>query len=140
MADCLGVYVQQAAYASFEHQVYALEGEDLTVENIQTLYEQICISYGVDSLYWDSRDYVCIPHFYNNPLYIISYVISNDAAFQLYQMEEANPGSGVACFEENLSSSQVYFLAFTEEMGLESPFATGRLLRVRQTLEEVLQS
>lgn len=140
MADCLGVYVQQAAYASFEHQVYALEGEDLTVENIQTLYEQICISYGVDSPYWDSRDYVCIPHFYNNPLYIISYVISNDAAFQLYQMEEANPGSGVACFEENLSSSQVYFLAFTEEMGLESPFATGRLLRVRQTLEEVLQS
>lgn len=139
MADCLSVFVEQAAYASFEYQVYALEGEALTVENIQNLYEQICISYGLDSPYWDSRDYVCIPHFFSNPLYIISYVISNDAAFQLYQMEEAKPGSGVACFEENLTSNQVYFLSFAEEMGLESPFATGRLLRVRQSLEKVLQ-
>jgi oligoendopeptidase F len=82
---------------------------------------------------------VCIPHFFENPLYLISYVISNDAALQLYQMELSEQGSGIVWFEENLASAQPYFLAFVEEAGLESPFATGRLIRVRQTLEEVLQ-
>lgn len=138
MVDCLSVYVEQAAYASFEHQVYSLPADELTAESIQNLYEQTCISYGLDSPLWDSRDYVCVPHFYENPLYIISYVISNDAALQLYQMEKEQQGSGVTCFEENLASSQPYFLAFLEEVGLESPFATGRLLRVRQTLEQFL--
>ena len=41
-------------------------------------------------LFWRvlySRDFVVIGHFYTDPMYIISYVVSNDAAFQLYQME-----------------------------------------------------
>lgn len=138
MADCLGVYVEQAAYASFEHQVYALTGDDLTTESIQALYEEICIAYGLDTPGWDSRDYVCVPHFYESPLYIISYVLSNDAALQIYEMEQQEQGSGLACFEANLTTSQPYFLAFLEEAGLESPFADGRLNRVRQTLERVL--
>lgn len=139
LADSLCTYVEQAALASFEHQVYSLTGEDLTVEGIQTLYEEVCIAYGLDVPQWDSRDYVCVTHFYESPLYIISYVLSNDAALQMYELELEEKGRGLTCFEENLYSAQPYFLAFLEEAGLESPFATGRLIRVRQTLEAALQ-
>lgn len=139
LADSLCTYVEQAALASFEHQVYSLTGEDLTVQGIQALYEEVFIAYGLDAPQWDSRDYVCVPHFYESPLYIISYVLSNDAALQMYELELEERGKGLTCFEENLYSAQPYFLAFLEEAGLESPFATGRLLRVRQTLETVLQ-
>lgn len=139
MVDCLSTYVEQAAYASFEHQVYGLNGEALTVEGIRELYEEVCIAYGLDVPGWDSRDYVCVPHFYESPLYIISYVLSNDAALQIYEMEQGEQGSGLTCFEENLTSAQPDFLAFLEEAGLESPFATGRLGRVRQTLEQAVQ-
>lgn len=139
MADCLRVYVEQAALASFEHQVYTLTGEDLTVEGIEKLYAEICVAYGLDVPQWDSRDYVCIPHFYESPLYIISYVLSNDAALQIYQLEQQEKGRGLACLEGNLTSVQPYFLTFLEDAGLESPFATGRLARVRQTLETALQ-
>ncbi len=138
MADCLGIYVEQAAFASFEHRVYELTGEALSLENIQALYEEICISYGLDTPDWDSRDYVCVPHFYESPLYIVSYVLSNDAAFQIYEMELQEKGSGLACLQTNLASGQIYFQAFLEEASLESPFATGRLSRVRQTLENIL--
>ncbi len=138
MADCLCVYVEQAALASFEHQVYDLSGEDLTVEGIQALYEQICIAYGLDTPYWDGRDYVCISHFYESPLYIISYVLSNDAALQIYEMELQQQGSGLNCLKQSLPSTQSYFLSFLEEAQLQSPFATGRLSRVRQTLEAIL--
>ena len=135
MSDALCVYVEQAAYASFEHQVYDLTGDELTVEAIQSLYEQVCIAYGLDVDGWDSRDYVCVPHFYETPLYTISYVLSNDAALQIYELELQEKGEGLSCLEGNLISSQAYLLAFLEEAGLKSPFATGRLARVRQTLE-----
>ena len=139
MGTCLTTYVEQAAYAAFEHSVYDLQGDALTVENIQALYYSVGQAYGLDSWSWDSRDYVCITHFFTSPLYIISYVVSNDAAFQLYQMEQAEKGSGLAWYSANLASPEAYFLAFVEYSGLENPFATGRLEKVRKTLEEVLK-
>lgn len=139
MADCLSVYVEQAAYASFEHQLYALTGDQLTVENIQSLYEDVFVSYGLDIEGWDSRDYVCVTHFYESPLYVISYVLSNDAALQIYELEQAEQGKGLECYMDNMISSQPYLLAFLEDAGLQSPFADGRLTQVRQTLENILQ-
>ena len=139
LTEALRIYVEQAAYASFEHQVYSLTGDELTVEGIRQLYADICTAYGMDLPGWDSRDYVCNPHFFTHPMYVISYVLSNDAAFQIYEMELNKQGSGLALYEQNLASDQAYFLSFLQEAGLESPFATGRLLRVRQTLEQVLK-
>ena len=139
MADSLCVYVEQTAYASFEHQVYSLTEDDLTVENVQSLYEQICTAYGLDSLaIWDSRDYVAISHFFTSPLYIISYVVSNDAAIQLYQMEQAEQGSGLTRYVDNLATEEVYFLSFLQQANLESPFADGRINAVKKTFETIL--
>ena len=138
MLDCLNIYVEQAAYASFEQQVYGLTGEELTVENVQALYEQVGTDFGFPSWNWDSRDFVTMPHYFTNPMYIISYVVSNDAAFQLYQLEQAEEGSGLARYEAHLQSEESYFLSFLESAGLESPFTEGRLESVRQVLEAEL--
>ena len=138
MASCLTTYVEQAAYASFERQVYSLTGEQLTVENIQALYQTVGTAYGFDSWAWDSRDYVCVSHLFTSPMYVVSYVVSNDAALQLYQMEKAEKGTGLACYTSNLTTMEAYFLSFLKSAGLESPFAPGRLEEVRKTLEAVL--
>lgn len=134
LLDSLCIYVEQAAYASFEQQVYGLEGENLTVETVQALYDTVCQGYGLEG----SWTYVFITHFFTEPLYVISYVVSNDAALQLYQMEQEETGAGLTCLEENLATMEPYFLAFLEEAGLESPFATGRIQRVKETLQSVL--
>jgi oligoendopeptidase F len=137
LADSLCVFVEQAAYASFEQQVYCLRGEELTLENVIALYEKTGTAYGFDSWQWDSRDFVAVTHFYTSPMYIISYVVSNDAAMQLYQLERENPGSGLAVLEANLATDERYLRAFLETAGLESPFAEGRLKTVRETFETV---
>lgn len=137
MADSLSTYMEQAAYAAFEHRLYDLTGDDLTLENVRALYEQTCLDFGFDSWGWDSRDYVTIEHFFTSPMYVISYVVSNDAALQLYQMELAEPGSGLALYEDNLDTEESYFLAFVDAAGLESPFQPGRLREVRKTMEAV---
>ena len=79
-----------------------------------------------------------IGHFFTDPFYIVSYVVSNDAALQLYQMEQKEPNTGLALYNKELNTQQTYFIAFLEEAGLESPFAPGRVKAVRLTLEAVL--
>ena len=134
LLDSLCIYVEQAAYASFEQQVYGLEGDALTVENVQALYEKVCADYGLEG----GWSYVFITHFFTEPMYVISYVVSNDAAMQLYQMEQESNGAGLTCLTSNLATTQPYFLAFLEEAGLESPFAHGRIQSVKETLQSAL--
>lgn len=139
MLDSLNVYVEQAAYALFEHRVYDLKGDDLNAENVRALYEKTCLDFGFDIWVWDSRDYVLVTHFFMMPVYVISYVVSNDAALQIYQLEKQEKGAGLALYEQSLSTQQQALLAFIDEAKLESPFATGRVAKVRQTLEEILK-
>ncbi len=134
MMDCLSIFVEQAAYASFEQQVYSLDGQNLTVEHIEALYNQVCENYGLSGGF----TYLFITHFFTEPMYVISYVVSNDAALQLYQMEQKTAGAGLACLQANLTTREPYFLAFLGQAGLESPFANGRIRSVKETLQGVL--
>lgn len=136
MADSLSVYVEQAAYYSFERQAYALPDEELSVESLRALYEATGRRYGFDTPGWNTMEWVSITHFYTSPFYVISYVVSNDAAFQLYQLEQEEAGAGLARYEELVQTDEdVSFLTFLEDSGLESPFAPGRLDRVAELLE-----
>ena len=127
LADSLCVYMENAAYALFEQLVYNLKAEDLTVENVQALYERVGKQFGFDSWAWDSRDYVTVPHFVAQPMYVIGYVVSNDLALQIYEKELAQPGAGIALYENCLSSHDGYLLQFAQTYGLKSPFDTTRL-------------
>ena len=138
MVDSLSLTVEQSAYALFEHRVYDLEGEELTVENVQAVYEEIGNTFGFDIWNWDSRDYVLITHFFTEPLYVISYVLSNDGAFQIYQMELAEPGKGKALLEESLDTQTSSLMAFFEEAGLTDPFTPGRVATIADTLEDII--
>ena len=136
LLDSLCVYVEQAAYASFEQQLYEIPAGELTAERIDVLYNQTCANYGLNN----QMSYVLITHFYTNPMYVISYVLSNDAALQIYQMEKAEKGAGLACYTGQLAGTESDFLTFLQYAGLESPFTPGRIGKVRQTLQTVLQN
>ena len=137
LADSLCTYVEQAAFADFEQRMYSLTGENLSAEGLYALYEEVALAYGFDSVYYDRREFVEITHFYTNPMYVFGYVVSNDAAMQLYQMEQEEPGAGLTLLEENLDSQAYYFLEFLESAGLENPFAEGRIQKVRQTFDTI---
>ena len=138
MLSCLSILVEQAAYASFEQQVYSLEGDALTAENVRALYQKVGEAYGFDAWDFDARSYVYVTHFYTNPMYVISYVVSNDVALQMYQLEKAQTGAGVAVLTNAFYSADTGIVAFTGYYGLENPFAAGRIQRIRQTLQETL--
>lgn len=138
MVDSLCVFVEQSAYASFEQQVYGLTGEDLTVKNIEALYKQVMDSFGFGIYEMDYRDYVAVQHFFISPMYVISYVVSNDAAMQLYQLEQTERGKGLDCYMDGLDTEQTQLLAFLQEAELESPFAQGRVESLKETFQSAL--
>ena len=139
MVDSLSTFVEQAAYASFEQQVYSLPEEELTAENIRKLFGQVGTAYGFDSWGFDSRSYVMVSHFFTSPMYVIGYVVSNDVALQIYEMELMQHGSGLACLENNLTTRHSGIVAFAEAAGLESPFAAGRMTRIKEILRTALE-
>lgn len=138
LADSLCIFVEQSAYASFESKVYDLRGDQLTVENVRELFSAECDAFGFEAWGLEGWEYVQITHFFTNPLYIIGYVVSNDAAMQIYQAEQAQEGRGLALYTEQLDSTEPWFLAFLEEAGLESPFQEGHAASLRETFEAVL--
>ena len=111
--------------------------EALTAENIRALYSQVAGEYGLSEIV-DSRGYVNISHLFHSPMYVISYVVSNDAAMQLYQMERHQAGSGLSCYNTILSTQPTGFVAFVNEIGLESPFQEGHINAVKTLFESVL--
>jgi len=138
LADSLCVYVEQAAYASFEHQVYRLPEEELNEERVCDLFLQTASDFGFDTRGWDGREFVTVTHFYTNPMYVLSYVLSNDAAMQIYQREKEESGAGKALLEAHFATEQVSLLAFLESAGLQSPFAPDRLQSVEQLFKKEL--
>ena len=85
-----------------------------------------------------SRDYVLINHFFTNPMYVISYVVSNDAALQIYQLEQTQSGAGAKLLQDNLATQEAYFLAFLESAELKSPFTDSRPAEIRALMEAAL--
>lgn len=138
MADSLCLFVEQAAFASFEMQMYRLEEDRLTEEGLCRLYESVALEYGFDSVGFDPREFVTITHFFTNPMYIQGYIFSNDAAMQLYQLEQTEAGAGLALYEANLASQEPWFQAFLDDAGLESPFREGRVEALAETFRELL--
>ena len=136
MADSLCVFVEQSAYAAFELAIYRLE--EVTVENVRAAFADTCVSFGMDGLGIDVRSYVTVPHFFIAPMYVISYVVSNDVALQIYQAERAEAGSGVKLWEDSLFTMQEGLMGFVNEMGFVSPFGEGRVASIRDTFKSIL--
>jgi len=138
LADCLSTFVEQAAMGMFEHAVYTMEESLLTEEAILATYRQIGEDFGFDRWQWDPREFVLTTHYFDYPMYIDSYVVSNDVAFQIYQRELEETGAGLEIYRQCLASEESWLLTFAETYGLESPFAEGRLETVVQTLTQSL--
>ena len=139
MNDSLLTFLSQACYYDFECRVFALPDEELTAENLNTLFLQCNQDYGMATEgfeTYDSMGWFEVQHFFIAPYYMISYCVSNDLALQVYALEQQTQGAGLEKYTDMLyNSAGSTLLAFAEENGLESPFAEGRVAKLADFLE-----
>lgn len=135
LAESICTYAEQSAYALFELKAHALTQEELTPENLLKLYEEIGNSFGFDSYEWDPRDFIIVPHFFTDAMYVLSYVVSNDLAMQIYEMEQTEKGTGLALYERCLGGEQEDIGSFISEFDLVDPLTEERLKAVTAFVE-----
>ena len=144
LLDVLDTYAQQGSFAEFEHQVYALPEDELTVERINEISLQTSKDFGYCEEGWEdcyAKSWIDIPHFFEYPFYVISYCVSNDAAVQIYQMECKNQGDGLKEFETLLPRNYDGFLdTVVKQGGLKSPFDDGRMEETAQLVRQFFLS
>ena len=137
----LGMKVTMHSASFYEEEEEEPE-EELTVENLNAISLQTAKDYGyfeegAEDYY--AMSWIDITHFFEQPWYVISYCVSNDAAFQIYQAELAEAGAGLALYEAILPRESDGFLDTIEEQGgMESPFATGRMESTAALIREAL--
>lgn len=141
MLDILNMYVQQAAFAEFEHILYSTDPEELSPEYINQVFLRMCREYGfceegLEDLY--ANFWMDITHFFEQPFYVITYPVSHDIAMQIFQLEEAAPGAGLEKFMEMLPREYPDMLDSALNAGLESPFDSGRIEKVAATMRAIL--
>ena len=138
MLDELELYAYQACLNEFEHEAYAMDEDELTVERLNSLYSELLDEYGVSDDY-KGLDWISVTHLFTSPFYVISYCVSDSAAFELYNMELNESGSGLKMYMKLLAESTNYgFLDLLEECGMSSAISADTVKAIAATLADKL--
>ncbi len=128
LANSLSTYIDQAAYHSFESRVYKLTEEELTPENLNKTYAQVLQDFGIEASEGAETAWAEVPHFFIEPFYVLSYVVSNDIAMQIYEKELKEEGTGLELFELlSMQWEDEEFQNILDTAGIVSPFAQERM-------------
>ncbi len=138
MYDTLYVYITQSAYTAFEQQVYALKPEEVTLERINAIATDVGTRFGLqgDTVSF-GNEWVIVPHFFEEAFYCISYCVSNDVAFQIYQAECEKAGSGATLYMDFINwNPEQTFLENVERVKLVNPCKKERVTELAQFLQD----
>ncbi|MBR0039900.1 MAG: hypothetical protein IJP64_00790 [Oscillospiraceae bacterium] len=141
MIDALDTFIQQSAFADFEHRAHAMGPDALTAEKLNELALQSAKDFGFCpagfeeyyQYYW-----MDITHFFEYPFYVISYPVSLSAAMQIYKLEMQQEGQGLAKYFEILPRDYDTFMDTLTNGGLDSPFAEGFMASIAELIGETL--
>ena len=140
--DSLETFLTQACYYAFECKAYALPDSELTVGKLNELFAECCVDFGLfdeASAEQAARSWIDVQHFFSAPYYVISYCVSNDAALQIYQLEQETPGAGLKAFSDLLyAAPESTFLAMLQDGNLTSPFDENRMQELAAYFKEAL--
>lgn len=142
MLDALGIYIGQACYNEFEHRAFFLNDDELTVEGLNALFDEVSDEYGLTEAYsmYDRFSWVGVSHLFEVPFYVISYCVSDSAAFMLYNIELDAPGSGLEMYIALLDEAYRYdFLDLIESCGMESPISAKTIKAMSETMRARLK-
>lgn len=142
LLDALYLYINQSSFNEFEQRVYALSDNELTVDNICGIYSDIAEEYGYAEEYDEDilgYMWIDISHLFTQPFYVISYCVSDSAAFSLYNLELESAGAGMAAYGKLLDGADEYnFLELIDSEGMSSPISADTVKGIADTLAERL--
>ena len=142
LTDALRMYAEQGSYNAFEERVYALRDEDVTLENVNAVAAECAKDFGVQSEWgeeYDARSWVEITHFFQQPLYIVSYIASDALAIQFYEQELNQQGLGLRLYKDAIErAGDTEFLRMAKTLGLRDPLSPEQVEAIAKLMREAL--
>ena len=134
------VLLTQSFYAAFEHLVYTVPYDDITVDRIEDVIEEAySMVFGENNSFEGDLSYVTITHTALYPFYVESYVTSALVSLDIFFAENSKTGTvgeGFRLYEAlvDRSGGEASFADRLEAAGLCSPFDSSA---VKQTANNI---
>ncbi len=142
MANLVKVICEGALHD--ELQQYAYTAENVTLEQINQKYKQLCVEYGMasqDDPRDEILDWVQVPHTFVNPCYYISYAVSSAGAFAFWL--DAQQGEYFDAVDDYLRFTALPgsfgFQASFQELEMDNPLAPEYLAELAATIRTALE-
>ena len=139
LMDALRLYVEQGSFNAFEERAYALAEDEITVENLNRISLEVSEEFGLTGGWSDNyhaKSWVDITHFFEQPFYVISYCVSDSAAFQLYEMEAESKGLGVDTLNDYIDIAlEEDFLDLAKDCGMTDPISAETIRGIADTIK-----
>lgn len=146
--NALTTIIYQSIYSMYEHLVYALPYEDITIENLNALVPEAAIAVTgsavleispYDEVELNSIHTVLVPHMVIAPMYVQSYVTSIIPALEIYSLEANEEGEGLRVYKALVDGADEdkSFTEHLEAAGLASPFDEGVLTSIASALHKL---
>ena len=112
--------VDGALYDEFQRTIY--ENPDMTLDEINDLFESLSEEYGNPYASEDKYSWVRVSHNFESPMYYISYGVSGLAALQIWALSVDDYEAAVEVWEDIVSTdaSGIGYLELLEDAGLKS--------------------
>ena len=124
----------------FQQDVY--ENPDMTLNEMNDLYKELAVDYGLDEVYgYQGTEWVLISHTFQYPLYYISYAVSMVPALELLELSQRDAEAAKTAYFNILMRPQ--YAELGEELsknGLGDVFADDTIARIADILETYLQN
>ncbi|MDD4311716.1 MAG: hypothetical protein PHW41_04470, partial [Eubacteriales bacterium] len=122
----------------FQQDVY--ENPDMTLKEMNALYKELAVDYGLDAVYgYQGTEWVLISHTFQYPLYYISYAVSMVPALELLELSQRDAEAAKTAYF-NIMIREPY-ADMSEELrknGLGDVFSEDTIARIADILEAYL--
>ncbi len=137
--NTLDIFASQSMYHKFEHMVYLLPEEQLSIDTLSAIALQVEKEFGSEEGQFEDM-WPMITHFFIQPFYVISYVTSSAVSLQMYEKELENKGSGIESYMNfiNAYDPAQSFRNSVEQLGLKLPFTDEGLASVKSAIYKMI--
>ncbi len=133
----LNTLLYQSFIATFEHYVYDLAYDEITIENLEKLVKRAQINVLGRDVGLGTLDAVIMQHTVAYPFYVESYCTSLLVSLDIFFTECANKGDGMEIYLSLITDADADNQAFLSELdrvGLTSPFEDGYVTYIADSI------
>jgi oligoendopeptidase F len=139
LEDMMLMLIYQAFYSKFEHIVYSIPYNQVTIERLNDAVVQAAGAMSLNTYEINQVSDILIPHFIIEPLYVQSYCTSGMVALEIYFEELSQKGAGMAMYHKLIRrSSTLSFGSYIELVEIDSPFERGCVKFIADNIHYVI--